>query len=167
MQILKVIRAIAVIGSGLYAGIILGDRMGASFARPALTPSDFIVFQQIQHLHFKPVLLPLTLLAVAASLAWTWLVRKRRKDAEFWLAVGGAACMTGAALLTRIVNFPINDALMTWNSASPPTDIWALWAPWEQAHSIRAALSSAAFALEVGALAAASTGRGEQTKSPG
>lgn len=62
--------------------------------------------------------------------------------------------MMSAAVLTRVVNVPINDALMTWNAASPPSNIRELWAPWEQVHSIRAALSVCAFVLEVMALSA-------------
>jgi hypothetical protein len=41
----------------LSAGIFMGDRMGASFARPALSPSSFVTFQQIQHLHFVKMML--------------------------------------------------------------------------------------------------------------
>ena len=43
-----VTRFVAVFSAGLIAGILLGDRMGASFARPAITPSSFVTFQQIQ-----------------------------------------------------------------------------------------------------------------------
>ena len=49
--------------------------------------------------------------------------------------------MISAAVLTRVVNFPINDALVTWNVTSPPANIRELWAPWEHVHTIRAALS--------------------------
>lgn len=44
--------------------------MGASYARPALSVSDFILFQQIQHVHFKPLLLPITVAAVLGGLTW-------------------------------------------------------------------------------------------------
>ena len=53
MKMLGAPRVLAVVCTGLYAGIILGDRMGASYARPELSVADFIRFQQIQHhLHY-------------------------------------------------------------------------------------------------------------------
>jgi uncharacterized membrane protein len=148
------VRVVAVVCTGLYAGIILGDRMGASFARPALSAADFMIFQQIQHEHFKPLLVPVTLAAVLGGLLWVWSLLSRPRAAEFWLAAGGTAAMISAAVLTRVVNFPINDALMTWNVTSPPANVRELWAPWEHVHTIRAALSVCAFLLQVLALSA-------------
>jgi uncharacterized membrane protein len=132
---------------------MLGDRMGASFARPALNAADFVIFQQIQHVHFKPLLMPITIAAVIGGLAWVWSLRLQPTGAEIWLAALGTGAMIAAAVLTRVVNFPINDALMTWNPVSPPQNMRLLWAPWEQAHTIRAALALCAFLLEVLALA--------------
>ena len=152
MRILDSSRVLAVVCTGLYAGIILGDRMGASYARPVLTVADFIRFQQIQHVHFKPLLMPIILGAVLGGLIWIWLLRTRWRTAEFWLATGGTAAMVAAAVMTRLVNFPINDALMTWSAAAPPANVRALWAPWEQVHTVRATLSVLAFVLEVLAL---------------
>jgi uncharacterized membrane protein len=152
MRILNSSRVLAVVCTGLYAGIILGDRMGASYARPGLTVADFIYFQQIQHVHFKPLLLPIILGAVLGGLIWIWLLRARWWTAEFWLATAGTAAMVAVAVMTRLVNFPINDALMTWSAAAPPANVRALWAPWEQVHTVRATLSVLAFVLEVLAL---------------
>ncbi len=152
MRILNSSRILAVVCTGLYAGIILGDRMGASYARPALTVADFIQFQQIQHMHFKPLLIPITLGAVLGGLIWIWSLRARWRAAEFWLATAGTAAMVAVAVMTRLVNFPINDALMTWSAAAPPANVRALWATWEQVHTVRATLSVLAFVLEVLAL---------------
>lgn len=152
MNITSTPRVLAVVCTGLYAGIILGDRMGASYARPALSVADFIRFQQIQHVHFKPLLLPLIVGAVLGGLIWSWLLRSRWRTPEFWLAVTGTAAMVVAAALTRIVNFPINDALMTWNAMTPPANVRDLWAPWEKVHTVRATLSVLAFILQVLAL---------------
>jgi uncharacterized membrane protein len=152
MRIVDLARIVCVVCSGIYAGVILGDRMGASFARPALTDSDFVLFQQIQHVHFKPLLLPMTVCAVLGGLIWVYSLRSRWKEPPFWLAAAGCAAMIAAVALTRAVNFPINDALMTWRAAAPPSDARALWASWEHAHSVRAVLSLGAFVLQVFAL---------------
>ena len=152
MRLLGAVRVLAILCTGLYAGIIFGDRMGATYARPALSVEDFIRFQQIQHVHFKPLLLPIAVGAVLGGVIWVWLLRSRWRTVEFWLAAAGAAAMIVAAALTRIVNFPINDALMTWQAAAPPPNVRELWAPWEQTHTLRAAFSVAAFVLQVFAL---------------
>jgi uncharacterized membrane protein len=148
MRILSASRVLAVVCTGLYAGIIFGDRMGASYARPALTVADFIHFQQIQHVHFKPI----TLGSVLGGLIWISLLRPRWRTAEFGFAAAGTAAMVAVAVMTRLVNFPINDALMTWSAAAPPPNVRELWAPWEHVHTIRATLSVLAFVLEVLAL---------------
>lgn len=152
MKVLIAARVVAVVCTGLYAGIIFGDRMGASFARPALSAGDFVVMQQIQHIHFKPLLVPVTFAAVLGGLLWVWFMRASPRGAQLWLAAAGTVAMILAAVVTRVVNFPINDALMTWNAASPPQNIRELWAPWEQVHTIRSALSVCAFVLQVLAL---------------
>ncbi len=152
MKVLSTARVVAVFCTGLYAGIIFGDRIGASFARPALSAGDFVIFQQIQHVHFKPLLLPVTYAAVLGGIVWVWSLRASPRGAQFWLAAAGTAAMVSAAMVTRIVNFPINDALMTWNASSPPPNLRELWAPWERVHTIRAVLSVCGFILQVLAL---------------
>jgi uncharacterized membrane protein len=147
-MLLLLTRIVALVSVGLYAGIIFGDRLGASYSRQALNAGSFVVFQQIQHVHFKPVLLPLTLSAVLASVLWVALSRWRWHSPAFWVITAAALCMLVAFLVTRIVNFPINGALMTWNAASPPSDVRSLWAPWERAHTVRAIASVFAFVLQ-------------------
>ena len=148
------IRALAVLSSGLYAGIILGDRLGASYARPLLSAESFVLFQQTQHVHFKPVLMPLTIIALLTALSWVALGWRMRARSELWLAGAAAMATLTAFLITRIINFPINDALMTWSAAAPPSNVRELWAPWEEAHTYRSIAGCAAFALQVLALSA-------------
>jgi uncharacterized membrane protein len=120
--------------------------LGATYCRPSLSPRDFVLFQQIQHVHFKPVLMPLTLLALLSCVLWVGFALHAPRGLPFWLASAGALEFIGAFAVTRIVNLPINDALMTWNAAAPPADLRQLWARWEKAHTVRAILATAAFA---------------------
>ena len=62
--------------------------------------------------------------------------------------------MVCIAAMTRAINIPINNRLMTWNPAAPPSDLSAVWSRWEQIHSIRTVLAIVAFAAEVIALRA-------------
>lgn len=152
MKLLTPVRIIAVVCAGLFAGILLGDRAGATYARPQLSPSSFVQFQQIQHACFVRMMPPLILTAIFAGFAWLLLSRRRWKSAEFWLVAAGTAGVLFCLLLTRAVNVPINEQLMTWSITEPPADVRELWAPWERAHSVRTPVAVAAFLLEVVAL---------------
>jgi hypothetical protein len=83
MGLLAVVRFLAVLSTGLVAGIFMGDRMGASFARPALSPSSLVTFQQIQHLHFVKMMPILIGIAILSGVAWLIPVRSRIGSAEF------------------------------------------------------------------------------------
>lgn len=61
--------------------------------------------------------------------------------------------MVFVVVLTRAVNVPLNDQLMAWEIAAPPSNLRELWAPWERAHVIRTAAAVVAFVLAVLALA--------------
>ena len=95
MRVLGVARFGAVLFTGLVAGIFLGDRMGASFARPALSPSSFVTFQQIQHAHFVKMMPILIGIAILSSAAWLVLIRSRIGTVEFlFLALGALAYLS-------------------------------------------------------------------------
>lgn len=153
MSVLALARIIAVLFSGLFAGILFGDRMGASFARPQLSASSFVQFQQIQHVHFAKLMPPLLLTALAGSLGWLIVVHTRWNSAEFWLVALATLAIICAGVLTRAINVPINNQLMTWSVAAPPADMREIWSRWESVHTVRTILCLGAFALQVLALA--------------
>ena len=68
-------RVIALVSTGLTAGIFLGHRAGVSRASTRLTPSSFIQLQQIIHQTFERMMPPLVLAAVLSTLTWTVLLR--------------------------------------------------------------------------------------------
>jgi uncharacterized membrane protein len=128
--------------------------MGASFARPALSSSGFVTFQQIQHVHFVTMMPILIGAAVVSTAAWLVLIRSRIGSGEFVFLALAAAALAAVIVVTRTVNVPINDRLMTWTAASPPPEMREIWARWEQAHTVRTVLAAAAFFLELLAFAA-------------
>lgn len=147
MTAVAVARFGSVFGAGLVSGVLLGDRMGASFARPELPASSFVTFQQIVHRHFvvmMPILLGITILSCAA---WLILVRSRTGSAEFAFLALGALAFVAIATLTRAINVPINDQLMTWDPSSPPPDVMNIWARWEGVHTTRTVLAVLGFGL--------------------
>jgi hypothetical protein len=104
MAFLAVVRFVAVLATGLVAGIFLGDRMGASFARPALSPSSFVTFQQIQHVHFVKMMPILIGIAILSSAAWLVLIRSRIASVEFVFLALGVLAYISVIVVTRMVN---------------------------------------------------------------
>ncbi len=154
MNALVIVRVISIVSTGLAAGVFLGHRVGVSIARPELSPSSFVQLQQIIHVHFVRMMPILMIAAVGASLIWTVLLRARWRAVEFWLVSGASMAMVCAFVLTRAVNIPINDQLMTWSIEAPPANLMELWRPWEEVHSIRTVLAITALAFQVIALSA-------------
>lgn len=148
MQILPVVRIIAMVCAGLYAGILLGDRLGASYARARIDASAFVQFQQIQHMHFVRFMPALTVASILAAVIWAFLMRAQWRMPDIWMIVGSALVFMACAVLTRTVSVPLNHLMMTWSAASPPANLRELWAPWERVHTIRVLLSSAGFVLQ-------------------
>jgi uncharacterized membrane protein len=143
---------VALICTGLAAGIFLGHRAGVSRAMPVLSPSSFVQLQQIIHKTFARMMPVLIMGALVGSVLWAVLLRSRWRTAEFWLVSAASLAMICILAMTRAVNIPINKRLMTWNAAEPPSDLDTVWAPWERIHSIRTVLAIVAFGAEVIAL---------------
>ena len=143
------VRIVALISTGLSAGIFLGHRAGVSLAMPVLNPSSFIQLQQVIHKTFVRMMPVLILGALVGSVAWGILLRSSWRTDEFWLVSGASVAMTCILAITRAVNVPINRRLMTWDAAVPPSDLSVVWAPWERIHSVRTVLAIVAFAAEV------------------
>jgi uncharacterized membrane protein len=152
------VRFLAVLASGLVAGILFGDRMGASAARPELPASSFIIFQQIQNLRFARMM-PFPMgISVMASMAWLILDLPRAGTPGFLFVALGAVGVVAVVAITRVVNIPINDRLAGWDPAAPPPDLARIWARWEKAHTVRTVLAMLAFALDLAALVMAGNG---------
>jgi uncharacterized membrane protein len=143
-----VVRALALVTTGLLAGIFFGDWSGVSPVRPTLPASCFVQFQQGLHSIFVQLMPVLILTCIVTNVAAALWVRRKDRFAAASFALAALAFVVIAAL-TRTVNVPINDLLMTWNAESPPVDWWQSWQPWERTHTIRTSLAVAAFAVQV------------------
>jgi len=148
MRLLAMVRVIAVVCTGLIAGIFLGYLASAP-ARGALSASSFVQHQQIVHVYYGRIMPPLILAAVLAGLTWLLLMRSQWRGAEFWLIAAFTGGIVIIGVLTRTVNVPLNEQLMTWSIAAPPTNLRELWSPWEDSHIIRTAVAVVAFVLAV------------------
>ena len=147
-------QVIALISTGLIAGIFIGHRAGVSRASTRLSPGSFVQLQQIIHQVFQRMMPPLVLAAVLGTLTWTVLLGTRGPVIALWLLVPASISLLVAAGLTRAVNIPINRQLMTWSSEAPPPEFSRVWRRWELIHSIRTLLAMIAFVCQTLAVAA-------------
>ncbi len=157
MHVLAIVRVVAVVCTGLLAGIFLGHRAGAYYALQEVSASSFVQFQQAVHKHFVRFMPPLVLTAVVGGLAWLVMVRSQWTSAEFWLIAGSTFGLALNAVMTRVVNVPLNNQLMTWNIAAPPANVRALWVPWDRVNTIRTVVAAGALILEAVALSLRAT----------
>ena len=146
-------RVVAIVSTGLIAGIFLGHRAGVSRAFTRLTPGNFIQLQQIIHHIFQRMMPTLVLAAVLGTLTWTVLLSSHGPVIAFWLLVPASLSLLVAAGLTRAINIPINRQLMAWSSEAPPPDFSQVWSRWERIHSIRTVFAVIALVCQTLALA--------------
>jgi len=147
------IRSVAVLCSGLMAGLLFGDWLGPSFARSAMAAGSFIEFQQIVHINYLRVLPALSTIAVAAAVAWAVTLRNQRAIAEYRLVLGAVIALAIGYTITLVFHVPINNQLETWSTAAPPANAHEVWSQWENAHVVRTVFWILAFGLETIALA--------------
>lgn len=148
-MLLNIVRFVQLFTTGLFTGLLFGDRIGVTPIRPKLPPASFVLFQQELHLTFgmvMPVLVGVSLLTGLLSL---FLLRRERRTVLFTFTAIATLCVLAVVVMTRLVNIPINEALMTWSRTSPPENLMQLWAPWEKIHTIRTVVSLIGFACLV------------------
>jgi uncharacterized membrane protein len=153
-MLLTISRFLQVLLTGLYTGLLFADRIGVTPIRPKLPAAAFVLYQQQLHLTFgklMPVLLVGSLLAGVVSLA---LLRRDYTSREFIFTTIATLCTVGVIVVTRLINVPVNETMMTWQVAAPPENVMQLWAPWEGAHTIRTAIALLGFASLCGGVTA-------------
>ena len=159
MRVLSTTRVIAVVSSGLMAGLLFGDWLGPSFARAAMNASSFIQFQRIVHINYLRTLPALSTIALAAPIVWLIILRAGRERAEFKVLLGATVAIAIGYTITFVFNVPVNNQLETWNVATPPANGREIWSQWENAHVVRTIFWVIGFFLETVALAVSASPR--------
>ena len=152
MVLVTILRVVAVVSAGLLAGIFLGYRAGVQYALPELSASSFVQLQKIIHVHYVRFMPPLVLTALLSSVLWLAMIRSQWRTMEFWFVAIAACGILAIAAATRAINVPLNNQLMTWDTASPPANLLELWAPWDRVNTLRSVLATGALILEAAAL---------------
>ena len=145
MSVLIAVQVLAVLSTGLKAGALFGDQMGARFARPGLSPSSFVKFQQVQLVRWERFMPALSATSIVSGIAWLGLIWARIGSVSFVLVT----LATGAAIFSMVLAvkgcLPVVRQLMTWSIDSPPTDLMETWARWEHVNAIRTSLAVIGF----------------------
>jgi len=144
-MLLNLFRFLQLLATGLYTGLLFADRIGVTPIRPQLPASAFVLYQQQLHTRFgvlMPILLGTSLLSGLISLL---LLRRDYRSKNFVFTAIATLATLFVIVLTRAVNVPVNEALMTWQLSSPPSNVIELWSPWEKAHTIRTIVSLLGF----------------------
>ena len=149
MSLLNISRFINLLFTGFLAGILFGDRWGTTPVRPTLAASCFTQFQQGLHTNYVPLMPILMIISIVSGLMAAFLLRRKYKGKDFIFTAIGTLCIAAVLVLTRIVNVPINNELMTWQISAPPANWQQIWTPWEQAHTIRTVLAIVGFVCQL------------------
>src|SRR5436190_21565515 len=120
MKLLAITRVVAVLCSGMMAGLLFGDWLGPSFARAAMNAPSFIQFQQIVHINYLRTLPALSTIALVAPVLWLIIVRGRRDTAQFKLVLFAAIAIAIGYTITFVFNVPVNNQLEIWRADAPP-----------------------------------------------
>ena len=152
----RIASIVAVLCSGLMAGLLFGDWLGPSFARAAMSVSRFIQFQQIVHVNYLRTLPALSTIALVAPVLWLIVLRACRDTAQFKILLCATIAIAIGYTITFIFNVPVNNQLETWSAAAPPPNAREIWSQWEKAHVARTIFWCLGFFLETVAFGYAS-----------
>ena len=104
-----------------------------------LSPGFFI--EKIQH-SIRVLTVPLPALAAVGllfTLAAT--IQARRERLRFYLLIAASACVIAGAVSTGLGSVPINEQILTWSSASPPSNWAEVIEKWRLFHLVRTVLT--------------------------
>ena len=157
MNLISVIRFIALLSTGLLAGTAGAWDLVcvALLTRLLLYPVSTGCAWALRSVHAhspdccgpeQPDVVVLCLCSSVGSLRFVLLA----------LAAAGTICVFA---LTLAVNVPINKKVMTWSASAPPENLSEIWRPWEQVNTVRTILAVGVFSLEVLALSLAAQGQ--------
>lgn len=138
-----IIRTLNILLAAILAGVSFGIWIG--FSPHGLSPSAYVEQQQ-NMLHGLRVLMVVLVLA-ATIITLTLAVLERRDKPAFIGLLAATGLYIACILITMLGNKPIDDIVLTWNSASLPVNWAELRDHWWTLHIWRAIVELAALFL--------------------
>lgn len=151
-----VLLALAVISTGLYAGMMLIFLTGIMPALARLTDGEFVVaMRRINEEVPRGLFLLLFLAEVAFPVAALAVPVDNRSDTQWWLLLAGLISVLVNHLVTVAGNIPLNNALASSEAApgsNPDSAVRAAFeSRWNRFHAVRTLFAVGGFALIVSA----------------
>jgi uncharacterized membrane protein len=143
-----VVQFVALMLVGLVAGATFGIWHG--YDPTGLSPAAFVEMHQ-NAVRGLNVLLPMLALTGAVLMAILAFLSRRRRTAA-WLYVAALVFIIAGGAVTRLINQPINAAVMTWTAETLPQTWTVLRDRWWSWHIVRTLLAMTGQAVLIGAV---------------
>lgn len=143
MSMLRIVRALALLSTGLLAGALGYGALNVVATFNAVPLDVRLTFHTALMRMNGPVVQTVMACAAVSSLALAVLVRGRARSP----AAGSGGLVLLSFLVTRFGNVPINAEIKTWAVTSAPSDHAAVLRRWEMFNDIRTVAALAAFVL--------------------
>jgi uncharacterized membrane protein len=145
MPLQKLLRTIALLLTGLYAGAAMYSIMGISPAIKEMSATSYIEFHQKLDLFMGVRMALFAKIALAVNVLL--LISTIRSSAKLilLLTIIGFLLFFAELFFTLSVNVPINEKIQSWNINQPPGDWMDVRAKWVKYDSIRAVCALASF----------------------
>jgi uncharacterized membrane protein len=136
---------VALLSSGLLAGLFLGTQLGQLGVQEKLEQRDFVLLKSRFELEVGSIMPP-ALVGTTLSPALVLVALRDPSRPAFQLAALSLALWIAATIVTIVYNVPVNKAATTWTADSPPPDWERQRARWHRGQSIRVMLCIPGFA---------------------
>ena len=136
----------------LSTGVFFGTKVSLGPSNKDFTPGTYVEVQQASIRNVGPVMTALLPGAVAANAALLLVLsRSERRSPAFGLTLGALCAQLASVVLTRAIEVPINDQVMSWSPEHLPQGWQASRDRWDTIHTLRTASSVVGLACLVGA----------------
>jgi Na+-driven multidrug efflux pump len=145
----KVLRAVSLLFTGLFAGFLLGVLV----LEASLRGYDASVYTKVRQVELDSLdtLASVTLIPALVSTLVVAVPALRARGNDRWLVLAALVLLVLVFVTTLAVNLPINSEQVKWSVQAPPSDWAGLRDRWQLAHLARTVFAVLAFCSLTGA----------------
>jgi uncharacterized membrane protein len=141
--LVRSIRFLSLVFSGLFAGFVVGVLVFES----SLRHYDRFVYAQVRQVELDRLdtLASVTLIPALITTAVLVVFAVKIRGRVFWLTLAGLILLVTVFVTTLVFNLPINSDQAGWSVKAPPTDWASIRNRWQIAHAVRTCAAVFAF----------------------
>jgi uncharacterized membrane protein len=141
--ILKVVRGVSLLFTGLFSGFLLG----VIVLETSLRGYDAAVYTQVRQVELDSLdtLASVTLIPALICTAILGILTIRARGNDRWLVLAAFALLALVFITSLAVNLPINGDQADWSVQAPPSNWASVRDRWQFAHAIRTVSAVLAF----------------------